>query len=87
MNEPWDWDWSGSISENPNITMEFIKTYWNDITLSSLSKNKFFWDDVVYKRELARDIAERRDRIRRELRDGDVCDVITASILRYIDYA
>ena len=58
LNAQLPWDWHG-ISYNPNITFEFIQKYRKKLHDSSITANKFLWDDTVYKRELARDIAAR----------------------------
>ena len=78
---PWEW---GAVVCNPNITMDFILKYRGKIDFGQLAGNELYWNKVVYKREIARDIAERRGRIRHELHGGDV---LVNVIMRYIDYA
>jgi hypothetical protein len=70
---------------NSNITYEFICANWVNCDFRLLCHNKFLWDDTVYKREITRDIEDRRAAIKSVMNDA----VGTAfnGVLRYIDYA
>ena len=88
-NKPWDRD---GISCNPNITVEYILNNTKKNDYKWLSLNTFLWNDTFYKRELVRDIASRRCRLKELLLDlvseGDAVPWgVAAMISRYIDYA
>ena len=76
---PWKWD---AITSNPNLTFEFIQKHRKKLQLAAITSNKFLWDDTVYKRELARDIAVRRGIIAEALPQ-----YLARGICRYIDWA
>ena len=61
----------------------FLKTNKNDMNMSGWPYNKFTWSELIYKRELARDIAAHRTEI---LCSTDLVKPITEVIARYIDY-
>ena len=42
--KPWDWR---NISQNPNITIEFIEKNINKINFQRLSQNKFTFEKIV----------------------------------------
>jgi hypothetical protein len=76
---PWKWD---AIISNPNLTFEFIQKHRKKLHFGSLASNKFLWNDTVYKRELARDIAIRRAAIAEMLPQ-----YLARGICKYIDWA
>ena len=47
-DKPWDWR---LISANPNITMEFIEKYPDKINFTSLSQNKFTFENIRIKKK------------------------------------
>jgi hypothetical protein len=83
-------------ANNPNLTFDFIAARLEDANMGWLSSNQFLWDDHVYKREIARDIAARQTRIIDALiNSGIVCGSrrlsakahgLAGIIARYIDW-
>jgi hypothetical protein len=61
----------------------FLETNKNDMNMSDWPYNKFTWSETIYKRELSRDIADRRGRIKELLH---MSWPIAHAICRYIDY-
>ena len=79
-----DCDWILTILNSYDEAMEyFLETNKNDMTMRDWPYNKFRWNNLIYKRELARDIAARRTEI---LCSTNLVKPITEVIARYIDY-
>jgi hypothetical protein len=51
------------LVRNPSITLDFIEHILDFIEFGELSGNRFLYDEYVYRREICKDIEERRDTI------------------------
>ena len=57
-DKPWEWYW---ISRNPNITMGFIEDHIDNIDFTSLSENKFTYQNRLNIRKYAMCTLEKVD--------------------------
>ena len=83
---------------NPAITIRLANKYFGATSFCALRCNQFLWDDTVYKREIAKDIAARRERLcgsesltqslKETLRDYGGLDLrgFGSIVMRYIDW-
>ena len=76
------WVWMMIYHNEASIT-QFINKNEHNLSLRKWPYNKFAWNNTIYERELSRDIADRRGRIK-EL--SDMMWPIAHAICRYIDY-
>jgi hypothetical protein len=73
------------LSRNPNISLDIIENYINNWQIYPIEQNIFFYHDILYKRELKKDIEKRRIEVKAQIKDifyNDIC----GEILKYISY-
>jgi hypothetical protein len=86
-NNATDCGWILAFLDSYEDAMEyFLETNKNDMNMSDWPYNKFTWSETIYKRELSRDIVDRRGRIKELLHTANTPVCITYVIARYIDY-
>ena len=73
--------------QNASLDLEFIIEHIEHVDFRGLSNNKFLWDDRVYKREIARDVAARRARLCEIISgEGLIPRDLSRIIMRYVDW-
>jgi hypothetical protein len=73
------------ISSNHGLNIDFIEKHIDKINFEQLSGNIFLYDDIVYQREVKKDIEKRRKEVKGEIKDifyNDIC----AEILKFVSY-
>lgn len=79
---PWNFRY---VSLNPNITIDFVEKNLDKIDWEFISLNKFLYDDVVYKKNIEKDMEERRIKVKTQIKDifyNDIC----CEVLKYVGY-